>query len=163
MIRTALAVSVLALAAAHAAAPHATPHRKPAPAQPLRVLHAQVLSGSPQTAHAYVEPADKKYVTAFAQFLTVRIDGVTSKEHRLVRFRCVSKGCEFSPADQPNDGKDIEKAGDGSYKVTVIDGKASLGVAIESGVPVRTCTVVAEPIVRKNERAIAASFVLNTR
>lgn len=161
MMRLALASAVLALAAAAHAAPHAQLHAKAAP--PAKVVRVTIVSGSGQTARAYVAPAEKSYVTEFPGLLVVRMDGVPPGEPRHVRFVCVTKSGKFDAADQPNAGEGINHAEDGSYGVETVKGTASLRVAIKAAVVGGTYTVRAEPVVRKGERGVPAFFTLTTR
>ncbi|GAC1585726.1 MAG: hypothetical protein NVS3B7_20670 [Candidatus Elarobacter sp.] len=158
-MRLALAASVVALAAAVQPAPH--PTRGPS----IATVRARVVSGTNQTATAHVAAAAKKYVTDFPGVLVVRVDGAPRAEHtpRHVRFRCVTKGCIFVPADQPNDGQDVDRIDEEAYKAKVLDGKASIRVSIQGDRPQAVYTVTAEPTVRRGERAVSATITLISR
>jgi len=130
---------------------------------PVNVVRVEIVSGSGQTAPAYMKPSSKSYVTEFPDLLVAQMDGVPRKTLRHVRFSCVTKDCTFVPADQLNEGKGVNHATDGSYGVETVGGRASLRVSIETAVAVGSYTVRAEPVVRKGERGVPASFTLTTR
>ena len=166
MTRLALAVAAIALlAASHADSrkpSHAHPHR----AKPLRVVRALVVSGTPQTATAFVAPGKAKYQTVFPGLLVVRVVGAPKqKQTRHVRYTCLTKGCGFGITDQPNNGKGIDhKTEDGDYyTVEVNNGKAAIRVAIEGDEPAGTYTVQALPDRGYGERTVGAFFTLTTR
>jgi hypothetical protein len=126
-------------------------------------VRVEIVSGNTQTASAYVSPGSKDYVTEFPGLLVARMDGVPPAVPRHVRYSCVTKGCTFAAADQPNEGKGINHAEDGSYGVGTVSGKSSLRVAIRAVVPAGTYTVRADPVLRKGERGVPATFTLTTR
>jgi hypothetical protein len=162
MMRLVLAAWVLALAATHAA-PHAKPSHGPA-----AVVRAEIVSGNAQSAHGYVAPAAKLYLTEFPHMLVVRVAGPAPPkgEKRRVRFRCVTKGCVFAPIEQPEeDDRKVERVDPAAYDAAVHakDGTAAIRVLLQANRPVGTYTVEATPVAGKGERAIPASFTLNTR
>jgi hypothetical protein len=162
MMRVLLAASVLALAAAHAAPPHAKPHR----ASPARALRAVIVSGNAQTAHAYIASGKKRYQTDFPNALVVRVTASPPPGGtRYVVFTCVTNGCTFAPADQPNGGTYVDRVADvdNAYKVKIHNGTAALRVTTEVPVATGTYTVRADPSVQKGERAVPASFQLTAR
>lgn len=170
-MRLVLALSVLALIAAA----HAAPHAKPQPAARAVTVHAQIVSGTPQTARAYVEPGAAKYLTDFPVLLVVAVDATPLEgEKRRVRFHCATKGCAFVAADQPNEGNDVHEVTTnavGAKRVVdtttkdadVVKGRASIHIAVEADRPDVTYTVTATPIVQIGERAVPASFTLTSR
>ena len=166
MTRLALAVAAIALlAASHADSrhpSHAHPHRH----KPLRVVRAFVVSGTPQTARAFVAPGKAKYQTVFPGLLVVRVVGAPrQKQKRHVRYTCVTNGCDFGAADQPNKGQGIEHVTTGGdyYTVEVNNGKAAIRVEIEGDQPAGTYTVQALPDQGYGERTVGAFFTLTTR
>ena len=165
MMRLALAVSVLALAAAQAA-PHATPHPEQARAGPVRLVRAVIVKGSGQTAHAYIAGAKKRYQAEFSGALVVRVPAPLPRDgKRYVRFTCITGGCTFAPTDQPENGKWIDRVEgvDNEYKVTIAKGIATLRLTTETPTATGTYTVRAEPVVYKGERAVPADFALTAR
>ncbi len=164
--RLAVAASVLALAAAA----HA-PRAKPIPAGPVTVVRAVAISRTAQTGHAYAASAEAKYVTEFPNVLEVgTIPAASKNSERRIRFTCITKPCTFvATENQPYEAKFIDRLDDRTYKVRVVDGKASIRLSIEGpehGGPAQTYTVRAEPSVQKNERnmvAVPVLFTLTTR
>ena len=161
MKRLALAVAAVALLAAYHAdsrqPSHARPHR------PLRVVRAFAVSGTPQTATAFVAPGKAKYQTQFPGLLVVRVVGAPrQKQKRHVRFTCVTEGCDFGAADQPNKGQGIEHVTTGGdyYTVEVDNGRAAIRVTIEADEPAGTYTVQAVPDRGYGERTVGAAFTL---
>jgi hypothetical protein len=165
MMRLALALAVLALAAAHAA-PHATPRPKHAGAGPLRLVRAVIVSGTGQTAHAYIAGAAKRYQAEYAAALVVRVPAPLPRDgKRYVRFTCITGGCTFAPTDQPENGKWVERVEgvENAYKVQIDRGAAALRVTTETPTATGTYTVRAEPVVYAGERAAPADFALTGR
>src|ERR1700736_5873314 len=130
MIRLALAAAVVAFTAgAHPAAYH--PHR---PA--LTVVRAVIVGGTPQSAHAYVAPGEKKYYAEFPGTLLVRWSGPKVRDGwRKVRFTCVND-CSFLATDQPDNGTKVDRVADveNAYEAKVVNGVAALRVTIEGDV-----------------------------
>ena len=177
-MRLALAAWTLALTATAQAAPHA----KPQPASPALVARARIVSGNLQTARAFVSTAAAKYVTDFPAPLVVAVDARPLEgELRRVRFRCATKGCTLAPAEQGDNVDNVHavrtpaRTGDGktiadkfvvdpsAKDADVVDGRASLHVAIEAARPEATYTLTATPILQDFERAVPASFTLTSR
>jgi hypothetical protein len=164
--RLALALAAIALLAAS----HANPRKSPSahlvqPRKPLRVVRAFVVSGTPQTATAFVAPGEAKYQTTFPGLLVVRVVGAPrQKQKRRVRFTCVTKGCTFGAADQPNKGRDVDHiTTDGDYySAQVNDGKAAIRVMIEANSPLGTYTVAAIPQEGYRERTVGVTFTLTS-
>jgi hypothetical protein len=165
--RVALALAAIALlAAAHAPPPaqhHPAAHAK---RKPLRVVRAFVVSGTPQTATAFAAPGEAKYQTEFPGPLVVRVVGAPrQKQKRHVRYTCVTKGCTFGSAEQPNPKAVDHKTDEGEnyYIAEVNDGRAAIRVTIEADSPAGTYVVRAVPDEGYRERTIGASFTLTTR
>ena len=152
----ALAVAVFALGAAEKPAAHA-PHR---PAAHPADVRAEIVSGDRQNLRAYAAASVSKYVADFSKPLVVRVSGPQPRNgDRIVVFRCVTPGCKFASADQPNEGKYVDRVG-AVYKVTVVKGRATLHVTLEGDSPASDYTVTALPSTHDGERPIAASFTL---
>jgi len=163
--RLALAVAAIALVAASHPAPHQPPRAHAHPRKPLHVVRAFVVSGTPQTARAFVAPGEAKYQTEFPGLLVVRVVGAPrQKQPRHVRFTCVTKGCAFGAADQPNKGQDVDHVtNDGNYyRAAVNHGKAAIRVTVEADSPFGTYTVAAVPEEGYRERTVGASFTLTS-
>jgi hypothetical protein len=161
MMRLALAAAALVLtAAAHVPlAPRRT-------AEPAKVVRAQIVSGTPQTARAYVSPSESKYVTEFPALLVVAVnvaDRVGKK--RRVRFHCETKNCALAAAEQLDNGREVHLLPDdvSTKDADIVKGRASIRIAVEADRPDATYTVTATPIVRKGERAVPVSFRLTSR
>jgi hypothetical protein len=130
-----------------------------APVKPAREVRARIVSGTPQSAHAYVAPAAPKYVTEFARPLVVRVEGARNPKLG-VRFFCVTPGCELPPQVQPDEVKRIDPR---TFEVQSKDGKATISLTVSTDTP-RTVEVVAEPLAGPGERAVrSAPFRLTER
>jgi hypothetical protein len=170
MMRLAVAVWALALAAAHpaphASPPHASPRPQHARAGPPRIVRAVIVSGNGQTAHAYIAGAVKRYDAEFANPLVVRVPAPLPRDgKRYVRFTCVTKGCTFAPTDQPENGKFVERVAnvENEYKVEIHRGAFALRVTTEMPTATGTRTVRATPVVYEGERAVTVTFELTSR
>jgi hypothetical protein len=151
-----LAVVVFALGAA--AKPH--PARSPKPAVKLADVRVEIASGNNQIAPAYAALSRSKYDADFAKNLDVRVSGPPPREgNRVVVFSCVTPGCTFLSADQPDEGKHIDHVGE-LYKVKVVRGHAVLHVTLEGDAPTKDYIVKARPSVHPGERAIETAFTL---
>ena len=152
----ALAVAMFALGAA--ATP---PHRAARPsATKLAAVRAEIVSGDRQNVRAFATLSRPKYVADFPKLLVVRMRGPQPKEgDRIVVFSCTTPGCTFASADQPEEGKNIERVGT-LYKVTVVKGQAAVHVTLEGDSPASDYVVKALPSVHDGERAVAATFTL---
>jgi hypothetical protein len=161
MMRLALAAAALALTAAA----HTAQQPKPRPAAQAVAVHARIISGNLQTARAFVSTAASTYVTEFPAPLVVAVDATPQEgEMRRVRFHCATKGCTLAPAEQPDRDLVHFVKGDSSTKdVDIVDGRASIGIAIEAARPDATYTLTATPLVQPGERAVPASFRLTSR
>ena len=168
-MRLALAAAVLAFATAAHGSPHpkASPHAKATPhakRAPDRVVRAVIDSGNAQTAWAYAEPAKSKYVTEFPKLLQVRIPAWPREDaERRVRFVCVTPGCTFAAADQPNDGKFVDHVHPSVYDAHLTKGTAFVKIAIDADRPTGVYTVTATPRTAEGERAVPATFTLTSR
>ncbi len=95
MLRRVAALALLAAGCASypaaATAAHATRQRT----KPVAAIRLQIVSGTPQAAHAYVAPAAPVYVTEFTQPLVVRVLGAKDPK---VRFFCVTQGLHAAAA-----------------------------------------------------------------
>jgi hypothetical protein len=152
-----LAVTAFALGAA------ATPHAAPKPAAALAPVRADIASGNRQIAQAYVATSRSKYDADFPKPLVVRVSGPPPRKgNRVIVFSCVTPGCTFLGADQPDEGSHIEHVGE-LYKVRVVRGHAVLHVTLEGDRPTGDYVVRALPSVHGGERAIATSFTLVMR
>lgn len=122
------------------------------------IVRAEIVSGTPQTARAYVAAGEAKYATEFAP-LVVRVSGPAAAKRRM-RFHCVTRGCAFV-TDAPENGDRIDPA---TYDVDVKGGKASLHVTIVAGNPAGTYVLYAQPLAGKGERAVkSGTFTLTSR
>ena len=157
MIRpfAALAVGLFALGAA-APPPRAARTR----VKQLAAVRAEIVAGDLQNVRAYATMSRSKYVADFPKLLVVRMRGPQSENgDRIVVFSCVTPGCTFASADQPDEGKHIDRAG-ALYKVTVVKGQASVHVTLEGDSPASDYIVRARPSVHDGERAIPVTFTL---
>lgn len=142
-----VAVGTVAALCAVAASPVSFAAQKPA-----REVRVRIVSGTPQSAHAYVAPAAPKYVTEFTQPLVVRVEG--SKNPKLgVRFFCVTPGCELPPQVQPDEVKRIDPR---TFEAQSKDGKATISLTVSTDTP-GTVEVVAEPVAGPGERTVKSA------
>ncbi len=102
---------------------------------------------------AYASTHSSEYEVEFHQPLVVAVTGHVDK----IRYRCISRGCTFPPADQ---GEDVERVNKSTYDVKVDDGKATieLTVAMPS---VESVIVEARPA--SGAGKAVARFVLTAR
>ena len=130
MLRVTGALAAAALAVlAVAAAP--TPAPLPAPA---------LVSGTPQTAHAYVAPATSQYVTDFPKPLVVRVTG----KYDHVRFSCPAVRCGLRVADENNTpGTRVNVH---SYDAGVKNGAATLQMGVATDLPSGVSMVYAQVV-----------------
>lgn len=154
-------IAVAALALAGAAPAH---HGKEKPKAPV-LVRAIVVSGSGQSARAFVAASTAGYVTDFPAPLVVRVlPKPKPGDERHVKFRCVTDRCTFAAADQPNEGKNVEHVLPWVYDVTVDgDGKATLRIAVVTRAVGGAVTIRAEPVADDGERAQSATITLTTR
>ena len=109
-------------------------------------------SGTPQTARAWVAARADRYETHFDSPLVVKVGGGVDK----VRFRCITRGCEFPPSDQPNN---VSRADASAYDVVPSRGIASIKLIIWTVTP-ETVIIVAQP---SGQPGPQVRFVLNER
>lgn len=109
-------------------------------------------SGTPQTARAWVAQRADRYETHFDNALTVKV----SKSVAKVRFRCITRGCEFPPQDQPDN---VARADDGGYDVTPKKGIAAIKLVVWTVTP-QNIVVVAQSADGKGPQV---RFALNER
>jgi len=151
VVAAALAVATLggvpgAFAAGHRAAAKLT-------------IGARVVSGTPQSAHAYVSPGAPTYVTEFPKALVVRVVGKHINAHR-VRFTCVQKQCALGVPVEPPGGKAMGAA---TYEVEAVHDQAALKITLTTNRP-GTFEVYAAPVGDGDERTTrSAPFVLVAR
>lgn len=155
MTRFAAAAMTFALAGAA----HAAPRAKPVPTGPVTVVRAVALSATAQTGHAYAATDDAKYVTEFPHVFEVGVVPPAPKgRDRRVVFTCITLHCKFvATENQPYEGNKMDRIDETSYKVLVIDGKASIRLSIEGlehDAPAQTYVVSAEPTRGKGEPPI---------
>ncbi len=158
-MRRALALPVVLLTAAA----HPTTHG--GQQIPVTVVRAVIVSGTPQSAHAYAAVAEKKYYAEFPHTLLVRWSGPPSRDgSREVQFTCITKGCSFLPTDQPEHGELVDRVpdADDAYDAKVVNGQAALRVTVK-GDTLGTYTIRAEPIAYRRERAVPTFFRLTLR
>jgi hypothetical protein len=144
---------VSAAVSASLAAQGASAHH-PAAAHPkaTREVRVQIVSGTPQSAHAYVAPAAPKYVTEFTRPLVVRVEGARNPKLG-VRFSCITPDCELPPQVQPDEVKRIDPR---TFEAQSKDGKATISLIVSTATP-RTVEVVAEPLAGPGERAVRSA------
>lgn len=84
-----------------------------------------VVSGTPQSAHAYVAPGARVYLTEFRQQLVVHVAGAVER----IRFSCASPHCDFAPSEQPDT---VHRVDENAYDVDVREGKASVTLTLST-------------------------------
>lgn len=100
------------------------------------VTRIVIVAGTPQTARAWVASHADRYETKFDHALVVHITP-TAK----VRFRCVTRGCEFPASDQPDT---VTRVDPNAYDVAAVKGQASIRLTIWTVTP-ENVVVVAQP------------------
>ena len=111
-----------------------------------------IKSGTPQTARAWVAARATRYETGFTAALVVNVSPAKLK----VRFRCITRGCEFPASDQPDTVARVDAS---SYDVQSVKGTASIKLTIWTDTP-KNVVVVAQPA---DATAPQVRFVLNER
>jgi hypothetical protein len=96
-----------------------------------------VKSGTPQTARAWVAARANRYETRFDDALVVRVSPAKIK----VRFRCITRGCEFPPSDQPDTVSRVDAS---AYDVESRQGLATIKLTVWTVTP-ENVVVVAQP------------------
>jgi hypothetical protein len=120
---------------------------------------ARIVSGTPQSAHAYVSPGAPTYVTEFPQALVVHVVGKHINTHR-VRFTCAQKECALGVPVEPPGGKAV---GSATYEVEAVNDQAALKITLTTNRP-GTFQVYAAPVGDGDERIRrSAPFVLVAR
>lgn len=115
-------------------------------------LVVTVQSGTPQTAQAWVAARTDRYETHFDDALVVKAGKGVAK----VRFRCITRGCEFPPSDQPDN---VSRVGASAYDVVPKKGLASIKLIVWTVTP-ENVVVVAQSADGKGPQA---RFLLNER
>lgn len=111
-----------------------------------------VRSGTPQTARAWVAQHADRYETDFHDALVVKAGKGVAK----VRFRCITHGCEFPPADMPDNTTRVDAS---AFDVVPKNGVASIKLIVWTVTP-ENVIVTAQP---PNRPGPQARFVLNER
>jgi hypothetical protein len=101
------------------------------------VPRISIKSGTPQTAQAWVAARANRYETKFDAALVVRVAPAKTK----VRFRCITRGCEFPASDQPDSVSRVDAS---TYDVASAKGEASIKLTIWTATP-ENVVVVAQP------------------
>jgi hypothetical protein len=134
VVAGALALATLAGAPGAFAAGHAGK-------KPKLTIGARIVSGTPQSAHAYVSPGAPTYVTEFPQALVVHLVGKHINAHR-VRFSCAQKQCALGVPVEPPGGKVTNAA---TYEVEAVRDQAALKITLTTNRP-GTFEVYAAPV-----------------
>jgi hypothetical protein len=121
-----------------------------APASEL--VRLTIRSGTPQTARAWVAARADRYETKFDKALVVDVVPAKTK----IRFRCITKGCEFPASDQPDT---VARVDTSAYDVASVKGKATIKLTIWTVTP-EDVVVVAQASDGKGPQA---RFLLNER
>ena len=95
-----------------------------------------IKSGTPQTAQAWVAARADRYETHFDTALVVNV-----KPAMKVRFRCITRGCEFPPSDQPDNVSRVDAS---AYDVTSAKGEATIKLIVWTTTP-ENVVIVAQP------------------
>jgi hypothetical protein len=111
-----------------------------------------IRSGTPQTARAWVAARADRYETKFDKALVVDVVPAKTK----IRFRCITKGCEFPASDQPDT---VARVDTSAYDVASVKGKATIKLTIWTVTP-EDVVVVAQASDGKGPQA---RFLLNER
>jgi hypothetical protein len=111
-----------------------------------------IKSGTPQTARAWVAARANRYETKFDAALVVSVVPDKTK----VRFRCITPGCEFPPADQPDS---VARVDGSAFDVLSAKGIAAIKLTIWTVTP-EDVVVVAQPAEGSGPQV---RFILNER
>jgi hypothetical protein len=111
-----------------------------------------IKSGTPQTARAWVAARANRYETKFEAALVVNVAPDKTK----VRFRCITRGCEFPPADQPDT---VARVDGSAFDVLSAKGIAAITLTIWTVTP-ENVVVVAQPA---DSSGPQVRFILNER
>jgi hypothetical protein len=123
-------VSACLLALVTSLVPLAVAAGKPAP-------RIAVKSGTPQTARAWVAARANRYEAKFDNALVVSVWPPKAK----VRFRCITRGCEFPASEQPDSVTRIDA---GAYDVAAANGEAAIKLTVWTVTP-EDVVVIAQP------------------
>jgi hypothetical protein len=162
MMKLALVAAVVALAgAAHAPAPTHTTGKAPGP---RATLTARIISGNRQVGTAFAECCRAKYVTEFTDPLVATIDGPPRKgSSPWLYFHCETPHCALASTDQPHNGDFVLRTDPTTYKAQLVNGRASIRIAVEAAQPAGTYVVSAKAHAYHHERTVAAIFTLTSR
>lgn len=114
--------------------------------------HLTIESGTPQTAQAWVAARANRYETKFDRALVVGV----SPDKIKVRFRCITRGCEFPASDQPDSVSRVDAS---AYDVQSAKGVASIKLTVWTVTP-ENVVVVAQPAGANTPQV---RFILNER
>lgn len=110
-----------------------------------------IVSGTPQTARAWVAARADRYETKFDKALVVKTAHVAK-----VRFRCITRGCEFPAQDQADN---VNRVDPNAYDVTTKKGEASIKLTVWTVTP-EDVVIVAQP---SDAGGPQVRFLLNER
>jgi hypothetical protein len=96
-----------------------------------------VKSGTPQTARAWVAARANRYEAKFDNALVVSVWPGKAK----VRFRCITRGCEFPASEQPDSVTRVDAS---AYDVAATNGEAAIKLTVWTVTP-EDVVVVAQP------------------
>lgn len=108
-----------------------------APAASSDAPRLTIVSGTPQTARAWVAARADMFETRFDGALVVAVVPAKTK----VRFRCITKGCVFPASDQPDS---VSRVDPSAYDVATAKGRASIKLTIWTPAP-EDVVVTAQP------------------
>ena len=164
-MRFALAAAVLALAATAHVPSHVPPaHGNGKAPQPPITLTAHIVSGNGQIGTAYADCCRAKYVTEFTDPLVVTMAGRPRKGGSpRVYFHCETPHCALASTEQPHNGDFVERTDPTTYKAQIVNGRASIRIAVEAAQPTGTYVVSAKAHAYNRERVVAATFTLTSR
>jgi hypothetical protein len=112
-----------------------------------------IVSGTPQSATAFIAQHGPRYETAFDAPLVVKV----APPGTVVRFRCITPDCTFAASVQPDA---VSRVDPRSYDVKSANGDASIKLLISTAT-VESVTVTATPV--RTPHAPAVRFVLHER
>ncbi len=152
-------------APSHAAPSHTAPSQAEGkPEEPVVTLRAHIVSGDGQAGNAFAECCRTKYVTEFPVPLVVTMEGAPRKgDAPRVYFHCETPHCDLASTEQPDEGKFVERTDPTTYKAQLVNGKASIKIAVEADRPTGTYVVTASAHAYHRERIVPATFTLTSR
>ena len=121
-----------------------------APATGKDVPRITIKSGTPQTVHVWVAARANHYEAKFDAALVVNVSPAKTK----VRFRCITHGCEFPAADQPDTVTRVDAS---AYDVASLKGQATIKLTIWTTTP-ENVVIVAQPATSNQPQV---RFILN--